>query len=115
MSARRSARGICASGGSRRRIRSECESASHRARSGFGPRSSGSSNSTKKPGALRRAKPHCAAPATAARYRGLIRNALVAAGNARDGSLTKSIRRHLESPDPLIAEHARWALAQLPP
>jgi epoxyqueuosine reductase len=49
------------------------------------------------------------------RYRGLIRNALVAAGNTRDAGLTKSIRRHLESPDPLIAEHARWALAQLPP
>jgi epoxyqueuosine reductase len=47
------------------------------------------------------------------RYAGLIRNALVAAGNARDASLTPSIRRHLESPDPLIAEHARWALAQL--
>jgi epoxyqueuosine reductase len=47
------------------------------------------------------------------RYRGLIRNALVAAGNARDTSLVKSIRRHLESDDPLIAEHARWALAQL--
>jgi epoxyqueuosine reductase len=49
------------------------------------------------------------------RYRGLIRNALVAAGNSRDGSLTKFIRPHLESADPLIAEHARWALAQLPP
>jgi len=47
-----------------------------------------------------------------ARYRGLIRNALVAAGNARDASLEPSIRRHLASPDPLIAEHARWALAQ---
>jgi len=48
------------------------------------------------------------------RYRGLIRNALIAAGNARDGALAKAIRRHLESSDPLIAEHARWALAQLP-
>jgi len=48
------------------------------------------------------------------RYRGLIRNALVAAGNSRDASLAKSIRRHLESADPMIAEHARWALAQLP-
>ena len=48
------------------------------------------------------------------RYAGLIRNALVAAGNTRDGSLEKSIRRHIENPDPLIAEHARWALAQLP-
>jgi len=49
------------------------------------------------------------------RYGGLIRNALVAAGNTRDAGLTKSIRRHLESADPLIAEHARWALTQLSP
>lgn len=48
------------------------------------------------------------------RYRGLMRNALVAAGNARDLSLEKSIRRHLGNPDPLIAEHAHWALSQLP-
>ncbi len=48
------------------------------------------------------------------RYRGLIRNALVAAGNSRDASLANPIRRHLDSPDPLIAEHARWALARLP-
>jgi epoxyqueuosine reductase len=47
------------------------------------------------------------------RHAGLIRNALVAAGNTRDASLEKSIRRHLESPDPAIAEHARWALGQL--
>jgi epoxyqueuosine reductase len=49
------------------------------------------------------------------RYSGLIRNALVAAGNTRDAGLTRSIRRHLESADPLIAEHARWALGQLSP
>jgi epoxyqueuosine reductase len=47
------------------------------------------------------------------RYNGLIRNALVAAGNTRNPSLEKSIRRHLESPDALIAEHARWALERL--
>ncbi len=49
------------------------------------------------------------------RYRGLIRNALVAAGNARDAALEPAIRRHLASPDAMIAEHARWALAQLAP
>ncbi|HXV37520.1 MAG TPA: tRNA epoxyqueuosine(34) reductase QueG [Myxococcota bacterium] len=49
-----------------------------------------------------------------ARFRGLIRNALIAAGNARDPELAGSISRHLESADPLLAEHARWALAQLP-
>ena len=48
-----------------------------------------------------------------ARYRGLIRNVLVAAGNSGDRSLAGSIQRHTESSDPLLAEHARWALARL--
>ena len=44
------------------------------------------------------------------RYRGLIRNALVAAGNSRDRSLADAVARHIESKDPMLAEHARWAL-----
>jgi epoxyqueuosine reductase len=48
-----------------------------------------------------------------ARYRGLIRNALVAAGNSGDSSLASSIQRHAESSDAMLAEHARWALARL--
>jgi epoxyqueuosine reductase len=48
-----------------------------------------------------------------ARYRGLLRNALVAAGNAGDPALAPLVRRHAEGPDPLLAEHARWALARL--
>jgi epoxyqueuosine reductase len=47
------------------------------------------------------------------RYRGLIRNALVAAGNSGDPSLERSVRRHAESSDSMLAEHARWALARL--
>jgi epoxyqueuosine reductase len=47
------------------------------------------------------------------RYRGLIRNALVAAGNSGDPSLARSVRRHAEGSDPMLAEHARWALARL--
>jgi epoxyqueuosine reductase len=46
-------------------------------------------------------------------YRGLLRNALVAAGNSGDRSLAPAVRRHLESGDALLAEHARWALARL--
>ncbi len=46
-------------------------------------------------------------------YRGLLRNALVAAGNGGDRSLVPQIERHAEGDDPLLAEHARWALAQL--
>jgi len=48
-----------------------------------------------------------------ARYRGLLRNALVAAGNADAPELIPLLRRHAEGPDELLAEHARWALARL--
>ncbi len=47
------------------------------------------------------------------KFRGLVRNALVAAGNAGDASLIPLIERHALGGDPLLAEHARWALARL--
>ncbi|MEM7413605.1 MAG: tRNA epoxyqueuosine(34) reductase QueG [Myxococcota bacterium] len=47
------------------------------------------------------------------RYQGLVRNALVAAGNTRDPELRPWIERHLQSDDAVLAEHARWALGQL--
>ncbi len=47
------------------------------------------------------------------RYRGLLRNALVVAGNSGERTLAPLIRRHAGGDDPLLAEHARWALAQL--
>jgi epoxyqueuosine reductase len=43
----------------------------------------------------------------------MIRNCLVAAGNSGDASLAPSVRRHLHDADPVIAEAASWALAQL--
>jgi epoxyqueuosine reductase len=48
-----------------------------------------------------------------AKRRGLLRNALVAAGNSGDLTLVPALRRHAEGDDPLLAEHARWALARL--
>ena len=48
-----------------------------------------------------------------AKFRGLVRNALIAAGNAGDRSLIPLIERHAQGGDALLAEHARWALAQL--
>lgn len=48
-----------------------------------------------------------------ARWRGLVRNALVAAGNSGDAALAPLVRAHAEGADPLLAEHARWALARL--
>jgi epoxyqueuosine reductase len=47
------------------------------------------------------------------RYRGLLRNALVVAGNSGDAALAPLLRRHAEGADPLLASHARWALARL--
>ncbi len=46
------------------------------------------------------------------KWRGLIRNALVAAGNSADPRLRPLLEVHAESDDPLVAEHARWALSQ---
>jgi epoxyqueuosine reductase len=43
----------------------------------------------------------------------MIRNCLIAAGNSRDAALEPSVRRHLDHPDPVIAETAEWALGQL--
>jgi len=48
-----------------------------------------------------------------AKWRGLLRNALVAAGNSGDPSLAPAVRRHAAGDDALLAEHARWALARL--
>lgn len=47
------------------------------------------------------------------RYRGLMRNALVAAGNSGDASLRPLVERHARGGDALLAEHADWALARL--
>ena len=43
----------------------------------------------------------------------MIRNCLIAAGNSGDAALVSAVRPHLEDPDPVIAEAARWALAQI--
>jgi epoxyqueuosine reductase len=47
-----------------------------------------------------------------AKHRGFIRNCLVAAGNAVRQDLRPEIELHLRSDDPMIREHAVWALAQ---
>jgi epoxyqueuosine reductase len=47
------------------------------------------------------------------RYRGLMRNALVAAGNSGDPGLKPRVQIFAEGEDALLAEHARWALERL--
>jgi epoxyqueuosine reductase len=48
-----------------------------------------------------------------AKHRALLRNALVAAGNSGDASLVPLLEHHARGTDPLLAEHARWALVRL--
>jgi len=43
----------------------------------------------------------------------MIRNCLIAAGNSGDPALEPSIRAHVNDAEPVIAEAAQWALAQL--
>ena len=43
----------------------------------------------------------------------IIRNCLIAAGNSGDQKLVPAVERRLSDPDPVIADAAAWALAQL--
>jgi epoxyqueuosine reductase len=45
----------------------------------------------------------------------MVRNALIAAGNSGDGRLGGPVEALLDDADPVVAEAARWALAQLNP
>jgi epoxyqueuosine reductase len=49
------------------------------------------------------------------RRRGLLRNLAVALGNSRHPARQRVLERLAADEDPLVQEHARWALAQAPP
>jgi epoxyqueuosine reductase len=52
-------------------------------------------------------------PVKRAKLRGLLRNVAVALGNSGDPAQRSILRRLAESEDPLVREHARWALRKL--
>lgn len=52
-------------------------------------------------------------PLWRAKRRGLLRNVAVALGNWGDPQAIPALRRALDDPEPLIREHAAWALAQI--
>lgn len=52
-------------------------------------------------------------PIKRAHYSGFLRNVAVAMGNQRGDRFRRPLEKMAQSPDALVAEHARWALAQL--
>ncbi|PWT86730.1 MAG: tRNA epoxyqueuosine(34) reductase QueG [Proteobacteria bacterium] len=52
-------------------------------------------------------------PVTRARYSGFLRNVAIAMGNARLEKFRAPLEKLAASDDPLVAEHAAWALRQL--
>ena len=52
-------------------------------------------------------------PVRRTKLSGLRRNAVVAIGNSGDARFVPTLKKLAEGPDPLVAGHARWALARL--
>lgn len=52
-------------------------------------------------------------PILRTKRRGLLRNVCVALGNVGDASALPALERASQDPEPLIAEHARWAIEQI--
>ena len=52
-------------------------------------------------------------PILRTKRRGLLRNVCVALGNVGDVCALPALERAAHDPEPLIAEHARWALEQI--
>jgi epoxyqueuosine reductase len=52
-------------------------------------------------------------PLLRAKRRGFLRNVCVALGNVGEPSALPALRKAAEDPEPLISEHARWAIEQI--
>jgi epoxyqueuosine reductase len=52
-------------------------------------------------------------PMLRTKRRGLLRNVCVALGNIGDESVLPALRKAAMDPEPLIAEHAKWAVERI--
>ncbi len=52
-------------------------------------------------------------PVSRAKRRGLVRNALLAMGNAKDPSHRPLLENLAKDPDPILSEQAAWSLSRL--
>ncbi len=48
-----------------------------------------------------------------ARYSGFLRNVAIAMGNQRAERFREPLEKMAQSPEPIVAEHARWALLRI--
>ncbi|HKW24922.1 MAG TPA: hypothetical protein VJN48_04015 [Terriglobales bacterium] len=54
-------------------------------------------------------------PVRRAKLSGLRRNAVIAMGNSGNTKFAATLKRLSSDPDPVVAEHARWALEKITP
>jgi epoxyqueuosine reductase len=54
-------------------------------------------------------------PVRRAKLSGLRRNAVIAMGNSGDKKFVPTLKKLCEDPDPVVADHARWAVETLDP
>jgi epoxyqueuosine reductase len=52
-------------------------------------------------------------PVRRAKLSGLRRNAVIAMGNSGNAKFAATLKKLSVDPDPLVAEHARWALEKI--
>jgi epoxyqueuosine reductase len=52
-------------------------------------------------------------PMLRSKRRGLLRNVCVALGNVGDETALPALNRAANDPEPLVAEHARWAIGRI--
>ena len=53
-------------------------------------------------------------PLMRAKWEGMRRNACIVLGNRRDPAVLPALRRALDDDDPVVREHAAWAIARIP-
>jgi epoxyqueuosine reductase len=54
-------------------------------------------------------------PVSRAKYTGFLRNVAIAMGNSGQQKFQEPLTKLAKSEDPLVAEHANWALRELRP
>jgi epoxyqueuosine reductase len=52
-------------------------------------------------------------PIKRAKHKGYLRNIAIALGNSKDAAAVPALKKVLNHPEPMVREHANWALKQI--